>query len=93
LVAASVSNSADLLGKDFKEQSQIDALLCAIEDLQCGRLDGNTFVALTKDGVEKSGHLTLGRLTLADMLLWSVIEGDGKVLFVLKYDFKVGSFS
>lgn len=79
LVAASTKNATDLLGKDLNEQAHIDAFLNLIEELSNGHLSVEEFIQLTKASIEKTGFVALGRLTLVDLLLWTVIERNEKV--------------
>lgn len=82
LVAASSKNSSELLGKNFIEQTQVESFLNVIEEVSNGSLSIDEFSSLTKPNIEKSGFVVLGRLTLADLLLWAVIEHNEKVLFI-----------
>lgn len=79
LIAASATNSEELLGKDLNEKVQIESALNSIEDLSRNILSIAEFIKLTKSNIEKAGFVVLNRITLADLLLWAVIETNEKV--------------
>ncbi|GMT26999.1 hypothetical protein PFISCL1PPCAC_18296, partial [Pristionchus fissidentatus] len=76
LVAAS-KGDADLVGAGLLEQATIDGLVTLAERVVEGKLTAEAALKTVSFG--KGGTLFDGRITIADIALWSIVAGDEKL--------------
>ncbi|CAD5210511.1 unnamed protein product [Bursaphelenchus xylophilus] len=75
-LASNSSNAKQLLGKEFVEQATIENILGIFEDFTRGLVNTDDLVRLVGDNVKATGHVVLGRETLADLIFWAILENQ-----------------
>lgn len=78
-LASTSANGASLLGKDAVEQCQVDHFLQLARLFKCGQRSDDDVKKEVHQNLKSSGHVVLGRTTLADLVLWSAAEAHGDV--------------
>eukprot|EP00080_Pristionchus_pacificus_P009448 PDM69468.1 ears-1 [Pristionchus pacificus] len=76
-LVASSKGDADLIGAGWKEQATIDGLVTLAEGVVDGKITAEEALKTVSFG--KGGTLYDGRITIADIALWSIVAKDEKL--------------
>ncbi|MFH4975036.1 hypothetical protein AB6A40_001745 [Gnathostoma spinigerum] len=78
-VARNTPNAEDLIGKNISEQAQVDTWVTAVEQIIEFGDDAKNLLKGAEKRLKSSSYLCSDHLTIADILLWTVIAKDEKL--------------